>query len=54
VPRPACYKKFTGVDEPYEAPKNPEVLVDTTYVTAVPDARQILLYLEKEDYTEKL
>jgi sulfate adenylyltransferase len=47
-------KEFTGVDDPYEAPKNPEVLVDTTQTTADQNAQQILLHLEKEGYIEKL
>jgi sulfate adenylyltransferase len=47
-------KEFTGVDDPYEAPKNPEVLVDTTQATADQNAQQILLHLEKEGYIEKL
>lgn len=51
--RAGLIKGFTGIDDPYEAPENPEVLVDTTQVTADQAAQQILLQLEKEGYIEK-
>lgn len=47
-------KDFTGVDDPYEAPENPKVLVDTTQTSADQNAQQVLLHLEKEGYIEKL
>ena len=51
--RAGLIKGFTGIDDPYEAPENPEVLADTTQVTADQAAQQILLHLEKEGYIEK-
>jgi sulfate adenylyltransferase len=51
--RAGLIKGFTGIDDPYEAPDNPEVLVDTSRVTADQTAQQILLHLEKEGYIEK-
>jgi sulfate adenylyltransferase len=51
--RAGLIKHFTGIDDPYESPKNPEVLVDTTKTTADQTNRQILLHLEKEGYIEK-
>lgn len=51
--RAGLLKEFTGIDDPYEAPKNPEVLVDTTQASANQNAQQILLHLEKEGYIEK-
>jgi len=51
--RAGLIKGFTGIDDPYEAPDNPEVLVDTTQITADQAAQQILLHLEKEGYIEK-
>ncbi len=38
-------KSFTGIDDPYEAPANPEVLVDTTGCSPEEGARRILNYL---------
>lgn len=51
--RAGLIKGFTGIDDPYEAPENPEVLADTTQITADQAAQQILLHLEKEGYIEK-
>ncbi|MHC4543141.1 MAG: bifunctional sulfate adenylyltransferase/adenylylsulfate kinase [Planctomycetota bacterium] len=51
--RAGLIKGFTGIDDPYEAPKNPEVVVDTAQVTADQAAQRILLYLEKESYIER-
>jgi adenylylsulfate kinase len=43
-------KGFTGIDDPYEAPEKPEILIETE--TSKPDeaARQILSYLEQRGY----
>jgi len=41
---------FTGVDDPYEAPENPEILIETEKQSAEESARQILAYLEKGGY----
>jgi sulfate adenylyltransferase len=38
-------KNFTGIDDPYEAPENPEVVLDTTAHTPQENARRILNYL---------
>ncbi|MEP7294259.1 MAG: adenylyl-sulfate kinase, partial [Chloroflexota bacterium] len=35
-------KEFTGIDDPYEAPENPEISCDTVTYTAEENARQIL------------
>lgn len=51
--RAGLVKGFTGIDDPYEAPKNPNVVVDTTQITADQAAQQILLHLEKESYIER-
>jgi adenylylsulfate kinase len=39
-------KGFTGIDDPYEAPTSPEILIDTETTTAVQAAEQILRELE--------
>ncbi len=41
---------FTGVDDPYEAPHKPEILIETEKQSAEDSARQILAYLEKGGY----
>lgn len=39
---------FTGVDDPYEAPQNPELTIDATGRSPQEAALQILQYLEKQ------
>ena len=43
-------KNFTGVDDPYEAPPNPEVLVDTDNESEDESVEKVLDYLEKNGY----
>lgn len=45
--RAGILKQFTGIDDPYEAPENPEFRMDTTGVTPDENAHQLLLVLEK-------
>ncbi|HMO26176.1 MAG TPA: adenylyl-sulfate kinase [Tepidisphaeraceae bacterium] len=40
-------KGFTGIDDPYEAPETPEILIDTEKLNAESAARRILDELEK-------
>jgi adenylylsulfate kinase len=40
-------KEFTGVSDPYEEPKNPELEIDTESQTPEQSAQQILDYLEE-------
>ena len=44
--RAGLIKQFTGIDDPYEAPENPEVYLDTSDTTPDEAAQQILLKLE--------
>src|SRR5947207_464733 len=39
-------KDFTGVSDPYEAPENPEIVLETEHQTPEESARQIVDYLE--------
>ena len=39
-------KEFTGVSDPYEAPENPELVLDTENETPEESAQKILEYLE--------
>jgi adenylylsulfate kinase len=41
---------FTGVDDPYEAPEKPEILIETEKQSAEESAKQILAYLETGGY----
>jgi adenylylsulfate kinase len=40
-------KNFTGIDDPYEAPEKPELLIETEKQTPEDSAKLILAYLEK-------
>ena len=48
--RAGLIKGFTGVDDPYEEPENPEVRIDTTDITPEEAAQEILLYLGQRGY----
>jgi adenylylsulfate kinase len=43
-------KGFTGIDDPYEAPEKPEIVIETESTSPADAAAQILSYLEKGDY----
>jgi sulfate adenylyltransferase len=43
-------KGFTGVDDPYEPPVNPETTLDTVDFTPEENARKIMAHLEKQGY----
>ena len=43
---------FTGVDDPYEEPMNPEITVDTDRLTPEQSATEILAYLQKHGYLQ--
>jgi len=43
-------KGFTGVDDPYEPPHNPEIEIKTSNETPNDSAQTILKYLEKNDF----
>lgn len=40
-------KEFTGISAPYEEPNNPEVVVNTSELSVIESARQVIVYLEK-------
>ncbi|HRD46038.1 MAG TPA: sulfate adenylyltransferase subunit CysN, partial [Caulobacter sp.] len=40
-------KNFTGIDSPYEAPENAEIVVDTSSLSAVEAAEAIVAWLER-------
>ena len=41
---------WTGIDDPYEAPQHPEIVLDTVTHSAEDNARQIIDYLEAEGF----
>ena len=48
--RAGLLKGFTGVDDPYEVPEAPEVLIDTTRCAPDEAAQEILIYLGQQGY----
>jgi adenylylsulfate kinase len=42
-------KEFTGVSDPYEEPKDPELVIETDKLTPEQSAEQILIYLEERE-----
>jgi adenylylsulfate kinase len=46
-------KGFTGIDDPYEAPEKPEILIETEKAKPDVAAQQILSYLEERGYLTK-
>jgi adenylylsulfate kinase len=40
-------KNFTGIDDPYEAPEKPEILIETEKMSPAEAAQAIFDYLEK-------
>ncbi len=47
-------KDFTGIDDPYERPEKPEIVLDTVNVTAEDNARLILDHLVKHGLVREL
>jgi len=43
-------KNFTGVDDPYEEPLNPELVLDTERETVEESVHKVLSYLEENGY----
>jgi sulfate adenylyltransferase len=48
--RAGIIKGFTGIDDPYEVPENPELRIDTTSMTVEACADQVMDYLRTEGY----
>jgi sulfate adenylyltransferase len=48
--RAGLIKGFTGIDDPYEIPENPEVCIDTTDLTPDEAALEIVLELQQQGY----
>ncbi|MFQ5794085.1 MAG: bifunctional sulfate adenylyltransferase/adenylylsulfate kinase [Candidatus Bipolaricaulia bacterium] len=50
--RAGLIKDFTGIDDPYEPPENPDVVVDTSKMSSEEAAHQILLHLERKGFMD--
>jgi sulfate adenylyltransferase len=48
--RAGIVKEFTGVSDPYEAPTDAEVLINTADLTAEEAAQEIILHLEQQGF----
>ena len=46
-------KEFTGISSPYEAPHNPEIVVDTGSLDLNDSVEKIINYLKKENFLNK-
>ncbi len=48
--RAGLLKGFTGVDDPYEDPSNPELKIDTSNLTPDEAAQQVMLYISQKGF----
>jgi sulfate adenylyltransferase len=48
--RAGILKEFTGISDPYEEPKDAEVVINTADLTAEEAAQEIILHLEREGF----
>ena len=42
-------KEFTGISSPYEAPTNPEIVVDTGSLNLIDSVQKVINYLREEN-----
>ena len=50
--RKGLIPEFTGVSDPYEAPENPELRIDTSSMNPMEVAQEIYLFLLREGYLD--
>jgi sulfate adenylyltransferase len=48
--RAGLVKGFTGISDPYEVPRDAEVVIDTTDLTPEEAAQEVILHLEREGF----
>ena len=46
-------RNFTGISSPYEAPHNPEIVVDTGSLDLNDSVEKVIHYLKKENFLNK-
>jgi adenylylsulfate kinase len=42
-------KGFTGIDDPYDAPQNPDLLIDTEHEPLTDSAKKVKEFLKKRN-----
>ena len=47
-------KEFTGISSPYEAPKNPEIIVDTGSLNLNDSVEKVINFLKKDNLLERV
>ncbi len=50
--RAGTLKGFTGIDDPYETPKNSELNIDTTDISPEEAVQEVMLYLENHGFVK--
>ncbi len=48
--RAGIVKGVTGIDDPYDAPVNPELTIDTSEITPMEAVQEIMLYLQQQGF----
>jgi sulfate adenylyltransferase len=48
--RAGILKEFTGISDPYEEPKDAEVIINTAELSPEEAAQEIILHLEREGF----
>jgi sulfate adenylyltransferase len=48
--RQGIIKGVTGIDDPYQPPRDPELTIDTSTLSPVEGAQMVLLFLEEQGY----
>lgn len=48
--RKGIIKQFTGIDDPYEEPENPEIVIETDKYTLEESANMVVKYLKEKGY----
>jgi len=48
--RQGIIKGFTGIDDPYEIPVEPEIFIDTSDITQEQAVQKVMHYLENEGF----
>ena len=48
--RAGLIKEFTGISDPYEEPKDANVIIDTSELTPEEAAQEVILYLEQQGF----
>ena len=51
--RSGLIQNFTGIDDPFEIPENPEISIDTEKLTVEKSVNKILEYLKEQNYFEQ-